>query len=206
MSSDNDNDTGTGTGNPASTTRDVDAPSRRVAVLLGPDFEDSEFETPRTTLMQLGHRVDVIGREAGEDLQGKRRIVTATPQYAAGDVDPDDYDLVLVPGGYSPDRLRLDDDVIRFLRGAAASGTPIAAICHAGSLLIEAGLVEGRRVTSWPSIRTDLENAGAHWVDDDVVFDDVLITSRSPDDLPAFVEAIVAALGDSARSEDDAGG
>lgn len=171
----------------------------RVAVLLGPDFEDSEFETPRTTLMQLGHRVDVISRDAGEQLHGKRRIVTATPEYAAADATPDGYDLVLIPGGYSPDRLRLDDDVIRFLRRAARLGIPIAAICHAGSLLIEAGLVEGRRLTSWPSIRTDLENAGAHWVDDDVVFDGVLITSRGPDDLPAFNEAVLAALSSTGR-------
>jgi protease I len=173
---------------------------RRVAVLLGPDFEDSEFETPRTTLMELGHRIDVIGSSAGSDLTGKRGVVTATTEFSPNDVTATDYDAVLVPGGYSPDHLRLDDGMIRFLRDAADAGTPIAAICHAGSLLIEAGLVEGRRVTSWPSIRTDLENAGAHWVDEDVVFDGPLITSRGPDDLPAFTEALTAALGDSART------
>lgn len=171
-----------------------DGSPARVAVLLGPDFEDSEFETPRTTLMQLGHEVEVIGVEAGSELVGKRGKVTATPTIAVSNAVADRYDLVLVPGGYSPDRLRLDRDMIRFLRTAAANRTPIAAICHAGSLLIEADLVEDRRLTSWASIRTDLENAGAHWVDEELVIDGPLITSRSPDDLPAFVGAIVDAL------------
>lgn len=171
-----------------------DGAPARVAVLLGPDFEDSEFETPRTTLMQLGHEVEVIGVEAGAELVGKRGEVTATPTVAVSDAVADRYDLVLVPGGYSPDRLRLDRGMIRFLRTAAANRTPIAAICHAGSLLIEADLVEDRRLTSWASIRTDLENAGAHWVDEELVIDGPLITSRSPDDLPAFVGAIVDVL------------
>ena len=110
------------------------------------------------------------------------------------DVDADDFDALVIPGGYSPDRLRQDPRMVAFTREMFDAGKPVAAICHAGSMLIEADVVEDRMLTSWPSIRTDLLNAGAHWIDREVVQDGNLITSRQPDDLPAFVAAILDQL------------
>ncbi|QGG94811.1 type 1 glutamine amidotransferase domain-containing protein [Actinomarinicola tropica] len=162
----------------------------KVAIVLGPDFEDVEFEQPRTQLAERGHEVVVVGTSTDEELTGKKGEVTFTPDVAVGDVSARDFDALVVPGGYSPDHLRTDEDVVRFVKAFGDLERPIAAICHAGSLLIEAGLVSGRTMTSWPSIRTDLVNAGAAWVDQEVVVDGRLVTSRNPDDLPAFIDAV----------------
>jgi protease I len=166
----------------------------RIAIVLGPDFEDSEYDVPRTRLAAEGHEVVVVGSSQATELTGKKGDVTATIDIAVGDADANEFDALVIPGGYSPDHLRTDEAIVRFVRDMATKGAPVAAVCHAGSLLIEAGLVEGRMVTSWPSIRTDLVNAGAAWVDEEVVVDGNLITSRKPDDLPAFVDAIDDAL------------
>jgi protease I len=166
----------------------------RIAIVLGPDFEDSEFDVPRSTLQERGHDVMVVGVSTDEQLTGKRGDVTVDVDRAVSDVDLGQVDALVIPGGYSPDHLRTDEAMVRFVRDVAGRGVPVAAICHAGSLLIEADLVEGRTVTSWPSIRTDLVNAGAAWVDEEVVVDGNLITSRNPDDLDAFVDAIDGAL------------
>jgi protease I len=166
----------------------------RIAIVLGPDFEDSEFDVPRNRLDAHGHDVVVVGSSQWTKLTGKKGEVSATVDVSVGVVDADEFDAVVIPGGYSPDHLRTDEAIVRFVRDMATKGAPVAAVCHAGSLLIEADLVEGRTVTSWPSIRTDLVNAGAAWVDEEVVVDGNLITSRKPDDLPAFVEAIEGAL------------
>lgn len=168
----------------------------RVAVVLAPDFEDPEFTEPRDALVGAGHTVDVIGTEAGAELTGKRGDASVTTDLAVGDAEAGDYDALLVPGGYSPDKLRTDADIVGFVRKVAGADVPVAAICHAGSLLIEAELVDGKRLTSWPSIRTDLVNAGAEWVDEEVVIDGRLITSRNPDDIPAFNAALLEALAD----------
>ena len=167
----------------------------RVAILLGEDFEDSEFDTPLTTLLQSNHEVTVVGPEAGAELHGKKGRVTYTADAGIGDVDPGDFDAVVIPGGYSPDKLRTDQRFVDFVKAQIDADHPVAAICHAGSLLIEADVVRGRTVTSWPSIRTDLLNAGAQWVDQEVVEDGPLITSRKPDDLSAFSKAILARIG-----------
>ncbi len=166
----------------------------RIAFVVGPDFEDSELDVPRRTLAEHGHELVIVGSSASTELGGKRGEVTVVTDVAASDARPHDVDALVIPGGYSPDHLRTDESVVRFVRDVAARGVPVAAICHAGSLLIEADLVDGRTVTSWPSIRTDLVNAGAAWVDEEVVVDGNLITSRQPDDLPAFVAAIEEAL------------
>ncbi len=166
----------------------------RIAIPLAADFEDQEFDSPRTFLTEHDHQVDVIGMEADTELEGKRGNVRTTPDRSIGDVSLDDYDAVVIPGGYSPDKLRTDQRMVDFTREAVERGMPVAAVCHAGSLLIEAGVVTGRTLTSWPSIRTDLINAGADWVDEEVVVDGNLITSRNPDDLPAFNKAILDAL------------
>lgn len=107
---------------------------------------------------------------------------------------PEDFDLLLIPGGHSPDALRTNEGIVDFVRRFADSGRAIAAVCHGPQLLIEAGLVRGKKLTSWPSVRTDLENAGAHWVDREVVEDGPLVTSRKPEDLDAFNEAVLARL------------
>jgi protease I len=172
-----------------------------VAILLEDDFEDSEFDTPRTTLLESEHQVTVIGREAGKELHGKKGRVTYTADVGIDEVSADDFDLLVVPGGYSPDKLRTDPRVVGFVRTMHDQGKPVAAICHAGSLLIEANVVRGVTLTSWPSIKTDLINAGATWVDEEVVEHGQFITSRRPDDLPAFARAILDRLGTLAPEE-----
>jgi len=167
----------------------------RVAFVLADDFEDSEFKVPYDRIKQAGHQVTVIGKQAGKEVKGKKGKEAFTPEKSPDQVSAADFDALVVPGGYSPDKLRMDEGVVKLVQGFFGSDKPVAAICHAGSLLVEADAVEGRTVTSWPSIRTDLVNAGAEWVDKEVVVDGRLITSRNPDDLPAFCDAVIAALG-----------
>jgi protease I len=163
----------------------------RVAFVLGDDFEDAEFRVPYDRLTDAGHEVTVVGVKAGNPVRGKRGKERVTPTLAAESVSVEDFDALVIPGGYSPDKLRTDEDVVSLTRDFDRAAKPLAAICHAGSLLIEAEVVGGRQVTSWPSIKTDLINAGATWVDAEVVEDDHLITSRKPDDLEAFCAAIL---------------
>jgi protease I len=162
----------------------------RIAFVLADDFEDSEFKVPYERLKEAGHYITVIGTEAGKEVKGKRGKESFTIEKAPDEVDPGEFDALVVPGGYAPDKLRTDAGVVSFVRKVADDDKPVAAICHAGSLLIEADVVDGRTVTSWGSIRTDLENAGATWKDAEVVEDGNLITSRKPDDIDAFVEAV----------------
>jgi len=167
---------------------------------LAADFEDSEFTVPFDRLKNAGSEVVVIGCKAGEIVIGKRGQARATIDRAAADLNPDDFDALVIPGGYSPDHLRLDEDVVAFVRDFFATGKPVAAICHGPQLLIEAEVVKGRTLTSWPSIRKDLMNAGAKWVDREVVVDGTLITSRKPADLDAFCDEVLARLhGDEQR-------
>jgi protease I len=157
-------------------------------------FEDSELRVPYDELTGAGCTVLVVGTEARRELVGKHGARVAVDAAPTG-CDADDIDAVVIPGGWSPDRLRTNADVVGLVRAVGMAGKPVAAICHGPSLLIEAGLVRGRRVTSWPSIRTDLVNAGALWEDAEVVCDAQLITSRKPSDLPAFCDALIDALG-----------
>jgi len=166
----------------------------RIAFVLGNDFEDAEFETPHTTLLKHGVLVDVIGVDT-DDVNGKHGTVVSIDK-AVDDASADDYDALVIPGGFSPDHLRTNGRIVDFVQAFAAQDKVIAAVCHAPSLLIEAGLVEGRTLTSWPSIRADLRNAGAEVVDREVVVDGKLITSRNPDDLPAFTDTLLAAIGE----------
>ena len=167
----------------------------RVAFVLADDFEDAEFKVPYDTLRQAGHEVSVIGREAGKEVNGKKGKEAFTPELGPDQISASDFDALVIPGGYSPDKLRMNEGVVKFVKAFFGSDKIVAAICHAGSLLVEADVVEGRTVTSWPSIRTDLVNAGAEWVDKEVVVNGNLITSRKPDDIPAFCDAILDKLG-----------
>lgn len=165
-----------------------------IAMPVGEGFEDSEFSEPFERLQDAGHSVVTFGAERGERIWGKRGQAMVTIEHIPDEIDPGQFDALVIPGGYSPDHLRTNQSVVSFVRRFVESGKPVAAICHGPQLLIEADAVEGREITSWPSVRKDLENAGARWVDREVVEDGNLITSRSPDDLDAFCDAILQRL------------
>ena len=167
------------------------APRARVAFIVDVEFEDSEFQVPYDRVRDAGHEAVIVGLEANKELKGKKGVQTITTQYAAGEVSPAEFDALVIPGGYSPDHLRTDKKMVELTREMFTAGKPVAAICHAGWMLAEADIARGRTVTSWPSIKTDLVNAGARWVDREVVEDENLITSRKPADLPKFSEALL---------------
>ncbi|MBX3481550.1 MAG: type 1 glutamine amidotransferase [Caulobacter sp.] len=179
-----------------------DLSGRRVAVLATNGFEQSELETPVEALRKAGATVEVVSPEDGA-IQGwehhdKGRKV-AVDRALAG-ARPEDYDAIVLPGGViNPDALRLEKEAISFIRGFRQAGKPIAAICHGPWTLINAEAVEGLRMTSWPSLKADLENAGATWVDEEVVVDGTLVTSRNPDDLPAFCREVIRMVGEAGQ-------
>lgn len=171
---------------------------RWVAILAADGVERVELEQPRQALDEAGARTELLSLHDGQ-IQARDNDLDAAGTF---DVDAlvrsasvDDYDALLLPGGtVNPDKLRVDEAAVAFVRAFMASGKPVAAICHGPWTLLEAGAVSGRTLTSFPSIRTDLRNAGATVVDEEVVIDGALITSRSPDDLPAFCRALVQML------------
>ena len=163
----------------------------KIAILVDQMFEDSEFRVPCKQLKAAGHEVEILGLERGKQLAGKHGNEHATIERAVADARAADYDAPVIPGGYSPDHLRMDADAVRFTREMAGAHKLVAAVCHAPWMLIEAELARGRTVTSWPSLKTDLVNAGAQWVDREVVEDGNWVTSRQPGDLPAFNRAML---------------
>lgn len=172
---------------------------KTVAILLAPrGNEDPEFVKPRDVLTEAGTKVVVVGLEAGEgetvnnDLDpGSKYAIDKT----VDQVKADEFDLLIVPGGtVGADTFRAEDKVVQFTKAFADQGKPIAAICHAPWLLIEAEVVKGKTLTSFPSLKTEIKNAGGEWVDKEVVEEGGLITSRNPDDIPAFNQAIIRAL------------
>jgi len=166
----------------------------KVACLLGPGFEDSEFRVPYDRLRQAGYQVDIIGTKAGEKLKGDKGKETATTDLGIDDADVDQYLALVIPGGYSPDKLRADDRFVQFVRDFDATKRPLAAVCHGPQLLLSAELVSGRTLTAWKTIQGDLRQAGAHVQDQEVVVDDNWITSRKPDDLEAFSAKLLEEL------------
>ena len=165
----------------------------RIAFLLDDVYEDSEFRVPYDQLREAGHDVTVLGLEKGKQVRGKKGdsfVIEAGPDAAV----PEDFDAVVVPGGFSPDKVRTQSELVALTRAAAEADKPVAAICHAGWVLAEADVVRGRTVTSYHSIKTDLRNAGADWVDEEVVVDGPLVTSRHPGDLDAFCGALLKQL------------
>lgn len=163
---------------------------KRAAVMIGPQFEDSEATYPYYRLREEGAEVELIGTEADRELTGKHGQPLTTDR-AAADLSADDLDLLVIAGGMGPDKLRTDEGVKRLVREMDVAGKPIAFICHAGWVPASAGILEGRRVTSYPTIADDCRNAGAEWEDAAVVVDGNLISSRRPADLPAFMAAVV---------------
>jgi protease I len=166
---------------------------KRVAMLVEEGFEDSELIGPLQGLRDAGVIVTVVGAFAGREYTGKRGQVV-TSDAAAGAVKARDFDAVVVPGGYAPDRMRMRHAMVDLTRDALAEGKPVAAICHGPQLLISADVLRGRTVTCWPSIAVDVRNAGGLYVDRPVVEDGNLITSRKPDDVPQFTAALLRAL------------
>lgn len=166
---------------------------KRVAMVLAANFEDIEATSPQKALELHDADVTVVGTDRGavEGKKGERIEVTAT----FDDVNPDDFDLLLIPGGGSPENLRIHDGAVSFTRDFMASGKPVAAICHGPQLLISAKVLNGRTLTCVKKIRDDVINAGATYVDEPLVLDGNLITSRVPDDLPAFNDAMLQSLG-----------
>ncbi len=168
---------------------------KKIAILVEADFEDDEITSPLQAMKEAGARVTVVGSKAGMKYRGKRHRAEIVSDAAADGVNPQDFDAVIVPGGYAPDKMRLHQSMIDMVRRAYESGRLVAAVCHGPQLLISADIVRSKRMTSWPSVAVDLRNAGADWVDEEVVKDGNLITSRKPSDLPAFNKAIIQALG-----------
>jgi protease I len=167
---------------------------RKVAVLATDGFEQSELEKPVEALKAAGARVEVVAPKAGQiqgwEHQDKGRAVAVDRDLASA--QPADYDAIVLPGGVmNPDALRLEPKAIDFIRHFVTEKKPVAAICHGPWTLINAGGVEGKEMTSWPSLEADLKNAGARWVDREVVVDQGLVTSRKPDDLPAFCAKMI---------------
>jgi protease I len=166
----------------------------KVAFIVDEMFEDSEFKVPYERVKEAGHEPVIVGLEAGKKLEGKKGKVTITTEVSIDEVTSDQFDALVIPGGYSPDKIRLNPDMVELTRQIATTGKPVAAICHAGWMLAEADLVRGKTVTSWPSIQTDLINAGGNWVNQEVVEDGNIITSRKPDDLEAFTKTLLTQI------------
>jgi protease I len=167
---------------------------KRVAMLIEDEFEDRELTGPLEALRGAGATVTLIGPSAGTDYRGKRGQVVAKSDMAAGSANIADFDALVIPGGHAPDKMRMRHAMVDLARDAMTSGKPVAAICHGPQLLISANVLRGRSLTCWPSIAIDVKNAGGLYTDKPVVEDGNLITSRKPDDVPLFSEAIVRAL------------
>ena len=168
---------------------------KKIAILVEADFEDDELTSPLQAMKEAGAEVTIVGSKAGAKYRGKRNKAEIVSDAAADGVNPQDFDAIIVPGGYAPDKMRLHKPMIDMVIRAYEGGRLVAAVCHGPQLLISADIVRGKRMTSWPSVAVDLKNAGADWVDEEVVKDGNLITSRKPSDLPAFNKAIIQALG-----------
>ncbi len=172
----------------------------RVAFIADDLFEDPELRIPWDRIRAAGHEAVLVGLERGKRIVGKQGKESFTTDARAADVSADEFDALVIPGGYSPDKIRMDIDMVRLVRNMFTAGKPVAAVCHGPWMLVEADALDGRTVTSWPSLKTDLINAGARWVDRQVVEDDNVITSRRPDDLEAFSDAVLRQLGGDRRA------
>lgn len=159
----------------------------KVACILAHGFEDSEFKQPYDALKEAGHEVTIVGLEAGATLKGDKGRETATVERAFADVTPNEFDALFIPGGFSPDRLRAHPVAVDFVKAFFDKNKPVMAICHGPQILIAAGVYKDRRMTAWKTIQSDLRLLGADVVDEEVVVDRNLVTSRQPADIPAFI-------------------
>jgi len=166
---------------------------KKIALFVEETYNDREFWYPYYRLREAGGQVAVVGPEAGMVYAGAAGI-KATSDMGIAEARPGEFDGLVIPGGYAPDRMRRHKKMVDFVREMAGQGKVVAAICHAGWMLASAGVLRGRKVTGFFAIRDDLVHAGAEYLDQEVVVDGNLITSRTPDDLPAFMKAVLAAL------------
>jgi deglycase len=177
---------------------------KRIAILATDMFEQVELVEPRKALDDAGAETEIVSLESGE-IQGFNHYDKADKfpvDKTVKDVSVDDYDALLLPGGVgNPDTLRMDEHAVRFVRSFFEAGKPVGAICHAPWMLVEADVVRGRPVASWPSLKTDIRNAGGTWMDKQVVVDNGLVTSRKPDDIPAFNEKIIEEFAEGRHEE-----
>ena len=161
----------------------------KIGVLIGPKFEDVEYNKPAKAFKENGHELTHIGFKKGQIVEGKEEKTRIKIDKSAADVSTNDFDAIFIPGGCSPDKLREDENIVQFTREFIKSDKPVFAICHAPQLFITAKVIEGRNVAGWKSIIVDIKNAGGNYVDKEVVEDGNIITSRGPDDIPAFINA-----------------
>jgi protease I len=166
----------------------------RIACVLDTGFEDSEFKEPYDAFTEAGHKVTIVGFEAGKELKGKKGNVTVTADRGITEVQDSDFDALLIPGGHSPDHLRADMGFVSFTRAFFANDRPVFAVCHGQQLMIAARVYQKHRMTAWTTIQDDLRQLGADVVDEEVVVDRNLVTSRQPSDLPAFTRAALELL------------
>ncbi len=166
---------------------------KKIALFVADLYEDVEFWYPFYRMKEEEAQVVVVGRDAAE-YRGKHGV-PARADRSIHDVKADDFDALIIPGGYSPDHMRRSPEMVKFVQTIHAQGKPVAAICHAGWMLASADIIRGKTVTSFFSIKDDMVHAGATWIDEEVVVDTKIITSRNPADLPAFCRAIIATLG-----------
>jgi len=167
---------------------------KRVAFLFTEGAEQAEVQEPLKAVREAGADVEILSLEKGEVEMWQHfdKGEKITADRAVSEADPDDYDGLVLPGGVAnPDQLRADEDAVAFVRRFIEQGKPVGVICHGPWLLVEADVVRGRKVTSYPSVKTDLINAGAEWVDEEVVVDEGIVTSRKPDDIPAFNKKMI---------------
>jgi protease I len=161
----------------------------KVAVVITDMFEDVEYTKPAEAFKKAGHELVHVGLKSGATVKGKKAGTPVKVDKTAKEVKVADFDALLIPGGYSPDKLRVDEHVVSFVKEFVESGKPVCAICHAPQLLITAQVLDGRKITGWKSLVQDIKNAGAEFIDQEVVIDGNLISSRSPADIPAFIRA-----------------
>ncbi|MFO7967216.1 MAG: type 1 glutamine amidotransferase domain-containing protein [Archaeoglobaceae archaeon] len=167
----------------------------RIAVIITNMFEDVEYTEPADAFKDKGHEIVHVGFKEGETVKGKREGTKVKVDKALKDVSADDFDALLIPGGYSPDKLRVDDEAVKFVKEFMDKNKPVLSICHGPQLLITAQTLKGRKLTGYKSIIQDIKNAGAEFIDSEVVEDGNLVTSRNPNDIPAFIQASLRKLG-----------
>jgi len=172
---------------------------KKVAILVADGFEQVEMTKPREALDTAGAETKIVSLKSGQ-IQGMNHMEKGDKfdvDLTLDDARPEEFDALMIPGGlYNPDALRLNEDALDFARQFFQAGKPVAAICHGPQVLISADLVRGRKMTSWPAIKVDMRNAGARWVDEEVVVDNGLVSSRKPDDIPAFNNKMIEEFGE----------
>lgn len=167
---------------------------KTIAVIIADLFEDSEYTEPAKAFRDAGYELWHIGLKAGETVKGKKKGTEVSVDSDFSNVDPGNYTALFIPGGYSPDKLRADPSAVDFTKKFVNSRKPVFVICHGPQILITADVIRGKKITGWKSIIKDIENAGAEFIDEEVVIDGNIISSRHPGDLPAFIDAALKKL------------